>query len=196
VTFGLEDNAGTAADNSGPGLATGAGLNPVAGAFFNDGSDGDVRAFTQNFFESALTGQRSLSTNIGGATFQVALFKGESQYNAVIRAVEKSEFATTISTPILTVVNTVRSYLHSRKPESHSFRTSTSTLRTRHSSRTQTLGSSKRASSLDVRPTISYDRKFITLEVQATVADLLDLFARSQRRWRASRFRSRSNCRT
>ncbi len=42
VTFGLEDNAGTAADNSGPGLATGAGLNPVAGAFFNDGSNGDV----------------------------------------------------------------------------------------------------------------------------------------------------------
>jgi type II secretory pathway component GspD/PulD (secretin) len=174
VTFGLEDNAGTAADNSGPGLETGAGLNPVAGAFFNDGSDGDVRAFTQNFFESALTESalgRNL-TNIGGATFQVALFKGESQYNAVIRAVEKSEFATTISTPILTAVNTVRSYFTVVNQVSFIQDFDVDVANSAFIANPN-VGIIQEGVALDVRPTISYDRKFITLEVQATVADLL-----------------------
>lgn len=169
VTFGLEDNAGTAADNSGPGLATGAGLNPVAGAFFNDGSDGDVRAFTQNFFESTLG--RSLST-VGGATFQVALFQGESQYNAVIRAVEKSEFATTISTPILTVVNTERAFFTVANQISFIQDFDVDVANSAFIANPN-VGIIQEGVVLDVRPTISYDRKYITLEVQATVADLL-----------------------
>ncbi len=169
VTYGLEDNAGNALDNNGPGLATGTGLNPIAGAFFNDGSDGDYRAFTQNFFESSLG---SVLSTTGGAALQVAFFNGDSQYNAVVRAVEKSLNATEITAPILTVYNTERAYVTVTNQVSFVQDFDVDVANSAFIANPN-IGIIQEGVVLDVRPTVSYDRKYITLEVQATVANLI-----------------------
>ncbi len=169
VTNGLEDNAGQAQDNGGPGLSSGAGLAPIAGAFFNDGSDGDVRAFTNNFFESALG---KVLTPTGGAALQVAILHGDSEYNAVVRAVEKSVNATTISSPNITVYNTERAYVTVTNQVSFVQDFDVDVANSAFIANPN-IGIIQEGVVLDVRPTISYDRKFITLEIQATVANLL-----------------------
>lgn len=169
VTYGLEDNAGLALDNNGPGLSTGTGLNPLAGAFFNDGSDGDIRAFTQNFFESALGS--TLSTT-GGAALQIAVFKGDSAYNMVVRAIEKSLNATEISAPIVTVFNTERAYVTVTNQVSFVQDFDVDVANSAFIANPN-IGIIQEGVVLDVRPTISYDRKYITLEIQATVANLV-----------------------
>lgn len=169
VTYGLEDNAGQALDNNGPGLATGTGLNPLAGAFFNDGSDGDVRAFTNNFFESALG---STLTTTGGAAMQIAFMNGDDQFNWVLRAVEKSLNATEISAPILTVYNTERAYVTVTNQVSFVQDFDVDVANSAFIANPN-IGIIQEGVVLDVRPTISYDRKYITLEIQATIANLL-----------------------
>ncbi|MCH2112557.1 MAG: hypothetical protein MK213_06830, partial [Planctomycetes bacterium] len=48
VTSGLEDNASLGLDNDGPGLPGGAESSPSAGAYFDEGGDGDIRLRTEN----------------------------------------------------------------------------------------------------------------------------------------------------
>jgi general secretion pathway protein D len=168
VTYGLEDNAGSALDNSGPGLPTGAGLSPVAGAFFNDNSDGDIRAFSENMFNTDLG--NVLSTTGGGA-MEIFFVNGDSEYNMVINAVEKSLFATVVSTPILTVYNTERAYFTVTNQVSFVQDFDVDVANSAFIANPN-IGIIQEGVVLDVRPTISYDRKYITLEIQATVAEL------------------------
>ncbi|MBI4879621.1 MAG: hypothetical protein HY812_08190 [Planctomycetes bacterium] len=169
VTYGLEDNAGTALDNNGPGLSTGSGLSPVAGAFFNDGSDGDIRAFTQNLFESSLG---NVLTSTGGLALQIAFFNSDDEYNAVVRAVEKSLNATEITAPILTVYNTERAYVTVTEQISFVQDFDVDVANSAFIANPN-IGIIQEGVVLDVRPTVSYDRKYITLEIQATVANLI-----------------------
>jgi len=179
VTSGLEDNAGLAGSNNGPGLVTGQGLSPAAGAFFNDGSDGDVRAFTQNFFnEISTNGDPVLSalggalSTVGGASLQVSFFKGTSDYNAVIRAVEKSENATEITAPILTIFNRERAYVTVVNQITFIQDFDVDVANSAFIANPN-IGVIQEGVVLDVLPTISYDRKYVTLEVHGTVANLL-----------------------
>ena len=179
VTSGLEDNAGLALSNNGPGILTGQSVSPVAGAFFNDGSDGDIRAFTQNFFASVATnGDPMVSalgsalSSVGGASLQVALFKGDSEYNAVIRAVEKSLNATEVEAPIVTVYNRERAYLTVVNQITFIQDFDVDVANSAFIANPN-IGVIQEGVVLDVRPTISHDRKYVTLEVHATVAELL-----------------------
>lgn len=179
VTSGLEDNAGLAVSNNGPGLVTGSGLSPAAGAFFNDGSDGDVRAFTSNFFNEISTNGdpvlsalgKSLST-VGGAALQVSFFKGNSDYNAVIHAVEKSENATEITAPVLTIFNRERAYVTVVNQITFIQDFDVDVANSAFIANPN-IGVIQEGVVLDVLPTISYDRKYVTLEVHATVANLI-----------------------
>lgn len=169
VTYGLEDNAGNALDNNGPGPDVGAGLNPLAGFFFNDGSNGDVRAFTQNLFETTVG--NVLSTT-GGAALQLSFFKGDTEYNMVMKAIEKSLNATEITSPILTVYNTERAYVTVTNQISFIQDFDVDVANSAFIANPN-IGIIQEGVVLDVRPTVSYDRKYITLEIQATVANLL-----------------------
>lgn len=179
ITSGLEDNAGLALDNNGPGLLTGEGVSPIAGAFFNDGSDGDVRAFTQNFFaEVATNGDPALSalgkalSNVGGASLQYALFSGDSEYNAVVRAVEKSLNATEVEAPVITVYNRERSYVTVVNQITFVQDFDVDVANSAFIANPN-IGVIQEGVVLDVQPTISFDRKTVTLEVRTTVAELL-----------------------
>ena len=108
VTSGLDDNASAALDNGGPGVSSGgAALAPSSGLFFNDGSDGDIRARSENIFGSALG--TALSA-LGGGTFAVT-FIDDLSLSAIVRATEKSSRVREITTPSLTVYNTQRANL-------------------------------------------------------------------------------------
>src|SRR5262249_38712891 len=87
VTNGLEDMASRGLDNGGTGTqgCTASGP-PSAGVFYDDGTRGDFRGTTQNFFGTPLGNAIS---NIGGLTFQLTNLSNVD-LSAIVRAVEKS----------------------------------------------------------------------------------------------------------
>lgn len=171
ITYGPEDNAGTASDNNGPGPILGSGLSPIAGAFFNDGSDGDVRVFIENLFnQEAQLGQAL--TNVGGLALQMSFIDGDREYNAVLKAIEKSQFTTEVSAPILTVYNTQRANCNVVNQVSYIQDFDVDVANSAFIANPN-VGILQEGVVLDVTPTISFDRRYITLEVQATVANIV-----------------------
>ena len=152
-------------DNFGTGTSTTA--DPSAGIFFNDGSDGDIRARNENFFASSLG--EVLST-VGGGAFQFALLD-DTEVNLVLNAVEKSANATEVMAPTLTVYNTERAYMTVVNQISFLQDFDVDVANTAFIANPD-IGILQEGVVLDVRPAISYDRKYITLDVRTTIADL------------------------
>ena len=167
VTSGLEDNASNALDNDGPGLPAGADTNPSAGAYFNDGSDGDMRARTENILGSY--GQR-LGT-AGGLTMSLA-FLDDLQYNLIVRAVNKREHAEELTATTLSAQNTQRAYATMLNQityvQDFDVEVALASIIA-----DPIVGVISDGIVLDVRPTISQNRRYILLELRPTVATLL-----------------------
>ncbi|MHC4943719.1 MAG: type II secretion system protein GspD, partial [Planctomycetota bacterium] len=164
VTNGFEDNASLGIDNQGDG---GEGANPAAGIFFNDDSDGDIRFRNESYFNNPL-GQ--ILNTVGGGAFQFSLID-DTMFNLVVRAVEKSFNATIITSPIVTAFNTQRSYITVINQVSY-IQGFDVDVATSAFIANPNIGIIQEGIVLDVRPTVSYDRKYITLEIQTTVAKL------------------------
>lgn len=164
VTNGFEDNASAGLDNQGDG---GAGASPSAGIFYNDNSDGDIRFRNEGVWGSGLG---NVLSTIGGGAFQFSLID-DTMFNLVVRAVEKSYNATEITTPIITAFNTQRSYITVINQVSY-VQGFDVDVATSSFIANPNIGVIQEGIVLDVRPTVSYDRKYITLEIQTTVADL------------------------
>ncbi len=173
VTNGLEDMASRGLDNNGSGAGEG-GQNsaghPSAGAFYNDGEDGDFRGTTQNFFESALGS--TLST-VGGMTFQLA-YLNDINLSAILRAVEKSADFELINDQVLSVHNTQRAYVAviNQRAYIQDFDVEVAQFQAVADPQINVLNEGV---VLDVRPTIHHDRKYLTLEIQPTVAKVVAL---------------------
>jgi general secretion pathway protein D len=150
VTNRLDDNASQGLDNSGTGDEAGA---PSSGAFFNDGSDGDVRGRTENFFSNRLA--RNL-TNTGGLTAAWA-WLDDLQLQTILRAVEKRQDVQLVNGQQLSVINSQRAHV--------AVINQTSYVKDYEVEVQDGLA-------LDVRPVISFNRKYITLNLQPTVAEL------------------------
>jgi type II secretory pathway component GspD/PulD (secretin)/tetratricopeptide (TPR) repeat protein len=169
VTNGLEDASSAGRDNAGAGLPAAAALNPSAGAYFNDGRDGDFRGRTENIFDNPLG--RALSS-VGGSTFTLA-YLDDIQLSAIVRATEKSMSARTLTAPVITVYNTQRANLTVVNQLSYIQDFDVEVAQTSFIA-DPIVGIIQDGLSLDVRPTVSNDRRYITLELQPTVADLLE----------------------
>jgi len=167
VTSGYEDASSRGWDNQGDGSP---GSNPSAGIFFNDNSDGDIRFRNESTFTNPLG---DLLSTIGGGAFQFSLLD-DTMFNLVVRAVEKSFNATEITSPIITVFNTQRSYITVINQISYIQGFDVDVANSAFIGNPN-VGVIQEGIVLDVKPTVSYDRKYITLEVQATVAELIDL---------------------
>ncbi|MEM8883002.1 MAG: hypothetical protein AAGD14_02945 [Planctomycetota bacterium] len=168
VTSGLDDNASAAIDNSGPGVnAGGAALAPSSGLFFNDGSDGDFRGRTENIFSNPL-GQ--LLTALGGGTFQVT-FIDDLSFSVILRATEKSARIRELTAPSLTVYNTQRANLTVVNQISFVQDFDVEVAQTSFIA-DPVIGVVQDGLTLDVRPTVSNDRQYITMELRPTVAEL------------------------
>ncbi|MEK7486315.1 MAG: hypothetical protein AABZ60_18490 [Planctomycetota bacterium] len=163
----ISDNFGGAVGGAGVGTAPTFLAIPVAGAYFNDGSGGDLRTRNENIFDSG-RGLGSRLTNAGGASYQFSFFD-DMELNFVVRAVQKSSRATTMNAPRLTIFNTERAnvaiitqlaYISDFDVEIAQSATIADPI----------VDTINEGLVLDVRPIVSNDRKYVTLELRPTVA--------------------------
>ena len=167
VTNGLEDQASAGVDNSPNGAPAAEALSPSAGAYFNDGSAGDFRARTENIFDNPLG---TVLSSVGGATLSLT-WLDDTQVSAIIRATEKTLSARTLTAPIITVFNTQRANLTMVNQVSYIQDFDVEVAQTSFIA-DPIVGIIQDGLTLDVRPTVSNDRRYITLELQPTVATL------------------------
>lgn len=174
VTTGPEDRAGGQFDNGSGGIAP---ANPSAGIFFNNQDPNnppvnfnqDIRGRFEHIYDNSLG---NVLTGSGGFAMQFAYFVDLTQINAVINAVQKKRKARILIAPRLTAFNTQRANITivNQIPYIQDFEVNVATTAAIANPVVDTILDGM---VLDVKPTISNDRRFITVEVQPTVAELL-----------------------
>lgn len=174
VPAALDDiQFGNNSNPAGPG-----GTGNDAGFFFQDMPPSgnvriDQRARIENLFDQSLGGQRGNVglTNRGGMSFQMA-FIDNPEVNAILRAVRKRERATILTAPRVTVHNTQRAHVSVMQEVAYirDFDTNTATGVAVADPVVDVI---RDGIVLDVRPTISADRRYVTLELRPTLAVLL-----------------------
>ncbi|MBX3473714.1 MAG: hypothetical protein KF754_04970 [Planctomycetes bacterium] len=174
VSTGGEDNAGGQFDNGSGGIAP---ANPTAGIFFNNQNPNnppvnfnqDIRGRFEHIYDNALG---NVLTNNGGFAMQFAYFVDLTQINAVIHAVQKRKKARILTAPRLSAFNTQRSNITivNQVPYIRDFDLQTAAGAAIANPVVDTILDGM---VLDVKPTVSNDRRFVTIEVQPTVAELV-----------------------
>jgi type II secretory pathway component GspD/PulD (secretin)/tetratricopeptide (TPR) repeat protein len=174
VTSGPEDLAGGQFDNGAGGIAP---ANPTAGIFFNNQDPNsppvnfnqDVRGRFEHIFDNSLG---NMLSSTGGFAMQFAYFVDLTQINAVIHAVQKQRKARVLTAPRLTAFNTQRANITvvNQIPYIADFDVNVAATAAIANPIVRTILDGM---VLDVMPTISNDRRFITIEVQPTVAELV-----------------------
>jgi tetratricopeptide (TPR) repeat protein len=173
VTTGPEDNAGGQFDNGSGGIAP---ANPTSGIFFNNQDPNnppvnfnqDIRGRFEHIYDNALG---NVLSSTGGFSMQFAYFVDLTQINAVITAVQKRRKARVLIAPRLSAFNTQRANITivNQIPYIQDFELQTATTAAIANPVIDTILDGM---VLDVKPTVSNDRRFITIEVQPTVAEL------------------------
>ena len=167
VTNGLDDGSSGGLDNGGVGVPANASGKPSSGAFFNDNTDGDYRGRTEHLFD------RSLGTtlsNIGGAVLQWTLID-DTQLSLIWRAVEKKQEARILQSPNLTVYNTQRANITLINQLAFVQDFDVEVAQTAFIADPQ-ISIIQDGLALDVKPIVSNDRRYVTLQLQPTVATL------------------------
>lgn len=167
VTNGLEDNASRGLDNNGLGLPAGAAANPSSGAYFDEFGDGDVRMRTENIMGAY--GARQ--TTNGGLSMQLS-FLDDLQYNLIMRAVEKEQQAQELQSTFLSAQNTQRAYATMLNQITYVQDFDVEVALAAFIA-DPVVGVVSDGIVLDVRPTISQNRKYVMLELRPTVATLV-----------------------
>ena len=171
VQNGLEDMSSRGLDNGGTGSdGSNAAGPPSSGFFFDDGNDGDFRGRTENYFGTALGG--ALNT-IGGMTFQMD-FLDDAEINMVLRAIEKSSTFELVNSQTLSVNDTQRAYVAVvlQKAYIQDFDVEVAQFQAVADPQVNVL---IEGVVLDVRPTIHENRQYLTLEIQPTVAKVVNV---------------------
>lgn len=138
------------------------------GAFFDDGEDGNFRARIEDLYDSQL-GSDSFQAS-GGLSFQWA-FLNDLQLQMILRAVSKSERIETVTTPRLTVNNGARANLAVLNQVAY-VQDFDVQIAQAASIADPIIKVIQDGVILDVRPVVSADRRFITLELRPTIAQL------------------------
>ncbi len=165
LTVGVEDNSGGLYDNGANGNPT---QPPSAGIFFNENSDGDLRARTEGMFDKGLG---SVLTSTGGMSLQYSLLD-DAELNLVFHAVAKSKRATLLTAPKLTAFNTQRANITVVNQISYVKDYDVEVAQAAGIA-DPIMGVIQDGLVLDVKPTVSNDRKYITLELRPTIATLI-----------------------
>jgi type II secretory pathway component GspD/PulD (secretin) len=159
------------------------GTSRIPGIYYADGNDGEYKGRVENLFDFILNfderGEATASANQGGArgdnsggfTLQ-HVFLDDTQFEVILRAVQKTERIEEISAPRLTVYDTQRANVSVMKQNSYvqDFDVEIAQAAAIGDPIIQTI---RDGIILDVRPIVSADRRFITMELRPTVADLV-----------------------
>ena len=154
-------------DNSGDGVTL---TPPSAGAFLDEGGDGDIKGRTEHIFGEALG---SALTTIGGLTAQYT-FLNDLQISAILRLVEKSQDVELINDQVISVHNTQRAYVTVVNQQAYvqDFDVEVAQFQAIADPQINVL---TEGIVLDVRPTIHHNRRYLTLEIQPTVSQVIAL---------------------
>jgi type II secretory pathway component GspD/PulD (secretin) len=159
------------------------GTSTIPGIYYSDGNDGEYKARVENLFDFILNfderGRATASAaqggvrgdNSGGFSLQ-HVFLDDTQFEVILRAVEKSSRLEQISAPRLTVYDTQRANVSVMTQNSYvqDFDVEIAQAAAIGDPIIQTI---RDGIILDVRPIVSADRRFITMELRPTVADLV-----------------------
>ncbi len=141
-----------------------------AGLYYKYKDDLETRQRLENIFDQSL-GNTNVLTNSGGLNMQMA-YVDEVELQMILKAVRKRSRSNLLTAPRLTVFNTQRAnvtvvnqiaYVQDYNVE----------IATKATIADPIVGTIQDGVILDVRPIISADRKYITMELQPTVAVLV-----------------------
>ncbi|MCB9890317.1 MAG: hypothetical protein H6832_07000 [Planctomycetes bacterium] len=165
ITNGLINNASRGLDNGGTGDPS---AHPASGFFYDDGLDGDFRGRNENYFQNPIG--RVLEAN-GGLSFGFTLLD-DAQLNLLLNAVEKQQSLQLVDSQNLTVLNGQRSNISviNQTAFIQDFSVEVATASFIADPEVNVI---QDGIVLDVRPTVSSDQKYVTLDLQPTVAELV-----------------------
>ncbi|MFT5051168.1 MAG: Flp pilus assembly secretin CpaC/tetratricopeptide (TPR) repeat protein [Chlamydiales bacterium] len=139
------------------------------GAFFDEGNDGDVRGRVESLFDDTL-GNDQVVSGSGGLSFQWT-FLNDLQLELILRAVSKSERVELVTAPRILVHNTARANLSVLNQVAY-VQDFDVEIAQAASIADPIIAVIQDGVILDVRPVVSADRRFITLELRPTIAQL------------------------
>ncbi len=178
----INKGGGVSIDDEGvliPGAGGGSALNPFGG-IFDDQVRSDVYDMRFRTFYSFLNPSKGFSqdfriggrlANQGGIGLHFEVFEG-IQWSMVLRALEKSQKGTVVSAPRVTAFNTQRAHVLVADQQAY-IKDFDVEIATNSVAYDPIVGVVQSGLVLDVRPIISNDRKYITLELRPAVANLV-----------------------
>jgi Flp pilus assembly secretin CpaC len=154
-----------------PGVPSGGGTGNDTGIFhqISKSNGDDIRARFEHLYDVAL-GKPGVLTNSGGLSFQ-GTYLDQTQVEVVLRAVEKNDRATLVTAPRLTAFNGQRANVTVLNQESYisDFDVEIAQASQIGDPIVQVI---RDGTILDLRPVVSSDRRFITMELRPTIAVL------------------------
>lgn len=153
-----------------PTQPTGIGSGGDSGFTFNDYSNIDIRSRSENLFDERL-GNPNILDGSGGVAFQFA-FLDDVQLEAILRAVQKYERINQVTAPSLMVYNTQRANLTVLNEIAY-VKDYDVEIAQASVVADPVIDKIREGVVLDVRPIVSHDRRFVTLELRPTVATLV-----------------------
>jgi len=139
------------------------------GAFIDEGGDGDIRARVEDLYDLSLGNDQVLQAS-GGFSFQWT-FLNDLQLELILRAVSKSERVELVTAPRILVHNTARANLAVLNQVAY-VQDFDVEIAQGASIADPIIAVIQDGVVLDVRPVVSADRRFITLELRPTIAEL------------------------
>ena len=161
--------AGSPGGVGSPENPAGPGTDARAGIFYNDNSDGDIRARTENLYDSLL-GNPKVLTGSGGLSFQLT-YLDDTEVELILRAVRKSERINLVTAPRITVFNTERANVTVLNQVSY-IKDFDAEIAQAAAIVEPVVDVIQDGVVLDVRPIVSSDRRYITMDLRPTVAQL------------------------
>jgi tetratricopeptide (TPR) repeat protein len=139
-----------------------------AGAFYDNGDDGEVTARIENLYDAQL-GDGDFNGS-GGLSFQWT-YLNDLQFEMILRAVSKSQRVELVTAPRILIFNSARSHLSVKNQQAY-VQDYDVEIATGASIADPIIAVVEEGVVLDVRPVVSADRRYITLELRPTVATL------------------------
>lgn len=143
------------------------GRDQSAGIYWSNAPNSEIRARIEQMFDTAL-GDPDIMTRSGGATFQFA-FLDDVQINAILRATKKRERVTLVTAPKVTCFNTQRANITVRNQVAYIEDYNVQAQQNVSIADPQ-VATIEDGLVMEIRPVISADRRYITVEVQPTIA--------------------------
>jgi tetratricopeptide (TPR) repeat protein len=144
-----------------------------SGIFYNDGSDGAYQGRIENLFDTFLNifGNPDVLTNTGGLSLQHT-FLDDIQLEVILRAVEKSERIQQIRAAQLMMFNTQRATLEVLNKVAYVADYDVEIAQAANIAN-PIIQYVVEGVVLDVKPVVSADRRFVTMELRPTTAELV-----------------------